>query len=276
MMNWMHWHRFPGLGLRMSALLGLALALAILAAHGAGRGAQAAGSTPDVAIAIDVNGGGDDCDTRPSTGGIGATCNVTVGNQFTVTGNVDATTGLTDGDGDTQMGYVAFQFRLQHTAGLTLNNPSGTDTELGFPGPFWPDCTDGRSDSAAGSNYDINCFSTGAESLFLGKVVEVTYTCSSVGTQTITMDDASSYIHNDLHGSTPADKEGNEVLTINCVTASAVGGIAEPPDVAGTPLEASTGSDSNAWLFATLAAAASVGIVAFGGVAWYARRRSHS
>ena len=52
-----------------------------------------------------------------------------------------------------------------------------------------------------------------------------------------------------------------------------VGGVAEVPGAAATPLAADGGSDSNAWLIAAIAAAASVGIVAFGGAAWHARRR---
>ena len=52
-----------------------------------------------------------------------------------------------------------------------------------------------------------------------------------------------------------------------------VGGIAELPDVAGTPLEAPASSRSNAAVLAGIAAAVAAGAVALGGAAWYARRR---
>jgi hypothetical protein len=68
---------------------------------------------------------------------------------------------------------------------------------------------------------------------------------------------------------------GGEIRGQVEVQQASVGGVAEPPDVAGTPLEAGAGSgDSNAWLIATLAGAAGFGVVASGGATWYARRRS--
>ncbi len=55
-----------------------------------------------------------------------------------------------------------------------------------------------------------------------------------------------------------------------------VGGIAEPPDVARTPLEANgASSGSNVWLVVGIAAAASAAAVAAGGAVWYARRRRY-
>jgi hypothetical protein len=66
---------------------------------------------------------------------------------------------------------------------------------------------------------------------------------------------------------------GGEIRGQVEVQAPSVGGIAEPPDVTGTPLEAGAGSgDSNAWLIATLAAMAGIAIVAVGGATWFARR----
>ncbi len=53
----------------------------------------------------------------------------------------------------------------------------------------------------------------------------------------------------------------------------AVGGIAELPDAAGTPLEATGTSSDNAGVVASVAAAAIAGVVALGGAAWYTRRR---
>ncbi len=51
-----------------------------------------------------------------------------------------------------------------------------------------------------------------------------------------------------------------------------VGGIAELPEVAGTPLDATGSSDSSAGLLAGVIAAVVAGAVALGGAAWYVRR----
>lgn len=282
MMNWLHWRRFQSLALRMSALLGLAMALGLLAAHEGNRTVQAAGAAPDLSMTIDVGGGGDDCDTRASTPSIGATCTVTVGNMFTLKGNIDKVAGL-PGTG----GYIVFQYQFMYTnPGLTRNNRAGSgevgpDAGAGVP-TFWKNmvagadipCAPNGEVDGAGSYY-VDCWGPGTKSSYTGRLVEVDFTCATAGARTITMQDAATYVHNDSHGNTPPDVDGDEVLTINCTTPS-VGGIAEPPGVAAAPLDASTSPDSHAWLIATLAAAASVGVVAFGGAAWYARRRSHN
>lgn len=52
-----------------------------------------------------------------------------------------------------------------------------------------------------------------------------------------------------------------------------VGGIAELPEVAGTPLEAPDSSGSNTGLIAGIVAFIAAGTVTLGGGAWYARRR---
>lgn len=52
-----------------------------------------------------------------------------------------------------------------------------------------------------------------------------------------------------------------------------VGGIAELPEVAGTPLEAAGSSGASAGVLAGVVAAIAAGTVTFGGAAWYARRR---
>ena len=54
-----------------------------------------------------------------------------------------------------------------------------------------------------------------------------------------------------------------------------VGGIAELPDVAGTPLEAEAGGPwgPSASVVAGVVAAIAAGALALGGAAWYARRR---
>ena len=55
---------------------------------------------------------------------------------------------------------------------------------------------------------------------------------------------------------------------------SAVGGVAELADEAGTPLAAPDSSGSNTGLIAGIVAAIAAGAVALGGAAWYTKRRS--
>ena len=74
-----------------------------------------------------------------------------------------------------------------------------------------------------------------------------------------------------------APNSGN-AIGINIVKAShntnpQVGGIAELPEVAGTPLEAPGSSGSNTGLIAGVLAAIAAGTVTLTGAAWYARRR---
>ena len=269
-------------GLVRCALASVVLAVVLTLGWGPnGQPVEAAGTTPDLAMAIDVGGGGDDCDTRASTGSIGTTCTVTVGSQFTMRGEVDSIAGL-PGTG----GYLVFQFRFMYTnPGLTRNDRAGSgevgpDSLPGVPN-FWGLSCSPNTETDPGGNYYVDCWGPGTKSMYLGKLVEVDFTCATAGTRTITMDDASSYIHNDTHGSTPLDKEGNEVLTINCTqpptptptpTPSSVGGIAELPEVDGAPLDAAASSGPNAVVLTSIAAAAAGGI-ALGGAAWYARRR---
>ena len=54
---------------------------------------------------------------------------------------------------------------------------------------------------------------------------------------------------------------------------TAVGGIAELPEVAGTPLDAPESSGLSAGILVGVAGAVAAGAVALGGAAWYARRR---
>ena len=54
---------------------------------------------------------------------------------------------------------------------------------------------------------------------------------------------------------------------------ASVGGGADLPEVAGTPLEAPDSSGSNTGLLAGIVAAIAAGTVTLGGAAWYARRR---
>lgn len=65
-----------------------------------------------------------------------------------------------------------------------------------------------------------------------------------------------------------------EMRGVIVVQSGPVGGIAELPEVAGTPLEAPGSSRStSAGLLASIAAAVAAGTVTLSGAAWYARRR---
>ena len=68
-----------------------------------------------------------------------------------------------------------------------------------------------------------------------------------------------------------ADKDGTEIITIICN--GPVGGIAELPEVADTPLGTDEPSGFSAALLAGLIAGASAGAIAVAGTAWYSRRR---
>jgi hypothetical protein len=219
----------------------------------------------DVAISIDVDGGGDDCDTRVSTG-IGSTC--TVNGPFTVKGHVDSYTGIS-GTG----GFGGISFHFNHSAGLTLNNRSA-QTELGpTVSPYWSACAL-RTESKPAGGYEAVCHTSGASSLPAVplKVVEVDYSCTTAGSQMVTMVDATTFLYNSGHSPDNSDKEGDEVLTIIC-TAASVGGIAEAPEVASMPLAEPDPSGTNTGLLAGVAAAAAASVVMVSGAAWYARKR---
>jgi hypothetical protein len=217
------------------ALLGLLVAFSW--AHQTAQPAEAATTQPNLSAGIDTNGGGDDCDTRFDTG-TGSTCTVSVGSMFTVKGYVVNITGITPAGA-----YGGIQFQFNHSAGLTLNQRPGTG-ELGPP--YWPDCSS-PSESKPSGGYQALCHDLvgGKTSAFTGNVVQVDYTCTTAGMQTVTMDDANTFLIDSGHVPDNFDKEGNEVLNINCVAAAAVGGIAELSDVSrATPLAAQDASSS--------------------------------
>ena len=260
----------------VTALAVLGLLAAFCSAHYGSGSAEAALGAPDLAIAIDVNGGGDDCDTRASTGSIGTTCNVSVGNMFTVRGHVDKVAGLPNTGG-----YLVFQFQFLYTnPGLTRNNRTGSGEVGPDAGPgaptFWgPDvpCSPNGETDGAGSYY-VDCWST-TKSMYTGKLVEVDLTCATAGMRTITMQDAGTYLHNDVHGSTPPDVDGDEILTINCTAGAAVGGLTELTDATGAaPLAAEEASSSLS--IALMAGLAALGAAGLGGGALLVVRRRRS
>ena len=66
----------------------------------------------------------------------------------------------------------------------------------------------------------------------------------------------------------------SDILVARSTIVTPVGGIAELPEAAGTPLEAAGSPGSRADVLAgAIAGAVLVGVVAFGGAAWYTRRR---
>ena len=80
----------------------------------------------------------------------------------------------------------------------------------------------------------------------------------------------------------PADPTNHSSASTSLVATSScspptpdppVGGIAELPEVAGTPLDATGASGSSAGLLAGVIAAVAAGAVALGGAAWYTRRQ---
>ncbi|MCH8901759.1 MAG: hypothetical protein IIC88_05615 [Chloroflexi bacterium] len=105
------------------------------------------------------------------------------------------------------------------------------------------------------------------------------YRCNTPGTQTITLltraqsnGNGSFYFTPDGDAINAKAKVGDNAdqITIDC---GDVGGIAELPEVAGTPLEAAGSSGSNTGLIAGIVAAIAAGSATLTGGAWYARRR---
>lgn len=115
-------------------------------------------------------------------------------------------------------------------------------------------------------------------------LVEMDFTCNEEGIYKLTLtaapDSANGAAYSDLSGNKinvktvlqdyDGDTTANDVAdtaTFECLT---VGGIAELPEIAGTPLETTASSDTNVVLIAGVAAA---NLLAIGGAAWYVRRR---
>ncbi|MEX1252939.1 MAG: hypothetical protein WEE64_01230 [Dehalococcoidia bacterium] len=193
----------------------LVVAFVALAVAGEQReGARAAGPSPDIVL----KGQGMVCDTDPATP-VGSMCRVALGKMFTVEGHIKKLAGLIDDDGDTVAGYNGVQIRLLTSAALTLNNRPQT-TEMGpFAGRFWPDCeiaaeSKGAMDYLIGCGLGIGVFG----STYTGKFVEVDYTCSAIGVETVTAPNGPSpdgHITNENNQAVP-DLGPAEALTIDC------------------------------------------------------------
>ena len=70
-----------------------------------------------------------------------------------------------------------------------------------------------------------------------------------------------------------SNSPGGEIRGQVLLGGTGVGGVAELPEVAGAPLQATDSSGGNAGLFAGVIAAVIAGAVALGGAAWYVRSR---
>ncbi len=209
--------------------------------------------TVDLSIAVDGAG----CDTK----GVNPTrCKVATNSPFTVMVSINDVS-LVDVDMDTKAGYLGMQVRLTYSAGLTLKQRAGTSEVV------WPDCGLAYEEELA-QEYMAGCATNiGAnESVFTGQVVAVDLTCSTQGSETVSMvpgAPGNTHILDELFGELA--EAGSESLTVHCVS---VGGIAELPEVAGTPLETDGSSRANVAIAVAVAAA-----VALAGAGWYARRR---
>lgn len=247
-----------------------ALALALLAlswAPGSSQPASAGAPAPDLSIAVE----GFNCDTK---GVNPLTCQVPPGVQFTVVVSINDLAGLVDGDDpDSEPGYVTFQARLDYSAGLTLKNRTAVSEVV------WDDCNTPAELKDPGS-YLAGCAIAGGAngSTFTGALVEVDFNCSTESPQTVTLVHGLPSMASPIGDSLVVDENGaalaasgSEELTITC--AQGVGGVAEQPDVARTPLDAadSTGRDYGVWV--GLAALLAAGGAVMAGAAWFARRR---
>ena len=219
-----------------------------------------------VGLSIAVDGAG--CDTK----GVNPTrCKVAASSLFTVIVSINDVS-LVDADMDTKAGYLGMQARLTYSAGLTLKQRAGTSEIV------WPDCEFAYEEQLA-QEYMAGCATNiGAnESVFTGQVVAVDFTCSTLGSETVSMVHGVPDVGNPVGDTHILDElagelaeAGSESLTIHCVS---VGGIAELPEVAGTPLEEPGSPGGNAGMLAGVIAAVAGGTIALGGAAWFARRR---
>lgn len=248
------------------------------------RGADAAGDAPD--LYIDVAGvPGCTTNSQPPPAAAGdVECDIAQGRQFAVRGFLRSFDGLPDLDNNGTAGYAGAQFRLVYTAGLTRIDHLG-DTEFGPAGaPYWPDCAL-RTELPDSGAHLLVCLGLGG-STFVGQILEVGFICTDAGQQTITLEDALSYLHDEAHQPGP-EKDGDEVLTITCGSApgesdgggpveggglgqGGTAGNATLPKAGSAP---AGGSAVGAGEVAAILAAAAAALAALGGGIWALRRR---
>lgn len=265
---------FSSSHIRVSRLLAipvLVLALAVAMIGSAGQEAQAQQAPIVIDWSMEVPGAG--CSTK----GADHTCDVEVGTTLTLQVRLNSFSGLPDVDNDTQAGYINMEVAVSHSANLTIKPRPGTDEIV------WADCdrASALEFTQVAGVYSVFCAVSADESTFLGILAEVDYTCSSSVSSgnTLTLAQNVTRISDEnisqlsLRRFDP-DGPANEVLTVNCVAPSPIGGVGSFPDVEGSaPSETPASSGGNAGVVATLIAALTAGALALGGAAWYARRR---
>lgn len=282
------------IGARRIVAAALVVTAALAAASGAAwaqEGTEASGDTPD--LYIDVAGLSGCTTNRQPPPLVGdAQCNVAQGAQFAVRAFVGGFDGLPDLNGDGSGRYAGAQFRLVYSAGLTRIDHLG-DTEFGPPGaPYWPDCVFRTELPESGGAHLLVCLVNGlVGSTHTGQILEVGFVCSGSGRQTVTLDEAQSYLHDEAH-QPGTEKDGDEVLTIICGAAASDGGDgsnggggpadggedggqdgggdATLPTAGGAP---ASDSGPGVGMLAAIVAGAAGALVALGGGVWALRRR---
>ena len=204
---------------------------------------------------------------------------VPAGTQFTLQVFRDKVN-LSDLDSDTTAGYGAVQIRLNSTSGLVLENRSSVE-EFGPAGtPFWPDC--GFRAGSKGTNTYLGTCIIGTEtneSTYTGLIMEVDYTCGTLGVESqeqlsmIHGVPADTHLVNEIGGLVLSNGGVIGTIAVVCQASIGVGGIAELPDVAGTALEAGGSSGLNVGVLAGAVAGFAAGALVLGGAAWYTKRR---
>lgn len=210
-----------------------------------------------------------------STKGGDTKCDVDVGTPFTVEVSLNGYSGFPNPDSDGKTGYISMEVGIDtNTDDLVLKPRSGTAEMV------WPDCDTGSAGELTtpqgpGVRYSVFCGVNGNESVFLGVVAEVDYTCATAGSGTITLLGTNTRMNdeNGVQRTLQNSGGGQQVLSVNCN--AAVGGLAVDldGDLGDLPLETAQSSGGNAGLLAALIAGISAVAVTVTGAAWYARRR---
>jgi len=208
------------------------------------------------ALAVDANG-----ENPVASDPVESTRTAVVGETFHVAIQVTSNPGI-----------VAFQARLDwDEALLDLNPRTAAVNVVASLSPFGADL------QVLGPAYvelgNVPYQAPAQSSTFVGPVAQLQFTCRAAGTVNATLAAGHS-----LLADVPST-EYTPTLTnaqIECVCppeGCPVGGVAELPEVAGTPLEAPESSGRSVGVLAAVAAAV-VGGLALGGGGWYARKRN--
>lgn len=163
---------------------------------------EAAGTSPDFSMAVPAAGCSTDASPPEDT------CEIALGSLFTVRVSLNSLDGLTDFDGDTKTGYDGVQASLNFPVSLTQK-------AIRFP---WPDCAV-RATNEQPDTILAGCVTPfgGNESVFVGVVIEVDFTCSqSEGTQQMQMPHGILATSLLTESNTILDKDPTELLIINC------------------------------------------------------------